>query len=823
MTLPTQARIVIVGGGIAGCSTAYHLAALGEKDVLVLEQGRLTCGTTWHAAGLVGQMRPNRTMTRMSKYGIELYATLEAETGLATGWKQCGSVNVARTHERLLTLRSQLALARSFGVECEEISPARAGELFAPLRTDDLAGAIWIPGDGKANPADLCMSLAKGARQRGVKIVEDAEVTAVRSARLGHGAAVTGLRVRHGGEAHEIACEVVVNCAGQWARQFGVLAGVNVPLWSAEHFYIVTERIEGVHPMLPVMRDADGFIYYKEEVGGLLMGGFEPQAKPWRVDPIPATFQFQLLDEDWEQFEPLMLAAIHRTPCLETARVKMLLNGPESFTPDGNFILGEAPELRRFFVAAGFNSAGIANSGGAGKLIAEWIVAGAAQTDLADVDIRRFGPHTANKKALAERTGETLGLHYAMRWPRQELETARPLRTSPLHDLLAAKGAVFGAKNGWERASYFRQDAPAAPPYPQTLGRPAWLADVVREQRATRQAVALYDQTSFGKLLVQGRDALAVLQRLCANEMDVAPGRMVYTPMLNERGGHESDVTVTRLAPDRFLVVTGSAQATRDLDWIERHLGASEAAVVTDVSGMTSVLSLMGPNARALLGRAGAPETFEAIGPEQLRFSTTREIDVGFARVRAARMSYVGGPGYELYVPVEMARHVWLALHEAAEGLGVEGGGLADAGYYALDALRIEAGRRAWGAELGADETPFEAGTTFAVKLAKDDGFIGRDALAALQSAPLRKRLVTIVLDAPEPYAWGGETLLVDGQPVGELTSAGWSAAAGRCIGLGYLRGAAAGREHAGSAVTVDLWGEATPAAAWDRWAAPVG
>ncbi len=750
MPLPTHARIVIVGGGIAGCSTAYHLAALGEKDVLVLEQGKLTCGTTWHAAGLVGQMRPNRTMTRMSKYGIELYATLEAETGLATGWKQCGSVNVAGTRERMMVLRKQLALARSFGVECEEISPARAGELFPVLRTDDLAGAIWIPGDGKANPADLTMSLAKGARMRGVKIVEDGEVLAVLRESGAGGPRTTGLRVRHDGDEVEIACEIVVNCAGQWARQFGALAGVNVPLWSAEHFYIVTDRIDGVHPMLPVLRDPDGCIYFKEEVGGLLMGGFEPKAKPWTVDPIPATFQFQLLDEDWDQFEPLMTAAIHRTPCLETAKIKMLLNGPESFTPDGNFILGEAPELRNFFVAAGFNSAGIANSGGAGKLLAEWIVAGAPQSDLADVDIRRFGAHTANKKALAERTGETLGLHYAMRWPRQELETARPLRTSPLYDLLAAGGATFGAKNGWERASYFRVGSDGStPPYPHTLAKPAWLADVVREQRATRRAVALYDQTSFGKMLLQGRDALAVLQRLCANEMDVAPGRMVYTPMLNERGGFESDVTVTRLDVDRFLIVTGSAQTPRDLDWIARHTRAGEAAALVDVSAMTAVLSLMGPNAHALLGRVGAAGTLAALGAERLRFAATAEIDLGFARVRAARMSYVGGPGYELYVPIEMARHVYLALHEASEGLGDgDGGAWPNAGYYALDALRIEAGRRAWGAELGPDETPFEAGTMFAVKLAKRAEFIGKTALARLHDQPPRKKLVTIVADA---------------------------------------------------------------------------
>jgi glycine cleavage system aminomethyltransferase T/glycine/D-amino acid oxidase-like deaminating enzyme len=825
MTLPARARIVVVGGGIAGCSTAYHLAKLGEKDVLLLEQGKLTCGTTWHAAGLVGQMRPNRTMTQMSRYGIELYSTLEAETGLATGWKRCGSVNVARTPERMKVLRKQLSLARSFGVECTEIGPAEAGTLFPPMRTDDLQGAMWIPGDGKANPADLTMSLARGARLGGVRVVEEAEVVAVRHDLGPGGRTVRGVRVRHGGDEVEIECERFVNCAGQWARQLGTLAGVGVPLWSAEHFYIVTGHIDGAHPMLPVMRDPDGCIYYKEEVGGLLMGGFEPKAKPWRVDPIPSTFQFQLLDEDWEQFEPLMAAALHRTPCLETAEIKMLLNGPESFTPDGNFILGEAPELRGFFVCAGFNSAGIANSGGAGRLIAEWIVGGEPPGDLADVDICRFAPHWANKKALAERTGETLGLHYAMRWPRQELETARPLRTSPLHDWLAGRGAVFGSKNGWERPNWFRPAGAASAAVcslsvdEPTLGKPGWLAAVIAEQRATRQAVALYDQSSFGKLLVQGTDALALLQRACANEMDVAPGRMVYTPTLNARGGYESDVTVTRLDADRFLVVTGSAQATRDLDWLARQRRAGEHATLTEASGMFSVLSLMGPNARALLGRAGGAETAAALDASSLAFAHTREIDVGFARVRAARMSYVGGPGFELYVPAEMARHVALALHAASEGLGPDGGMLADAGYFTLDALRIEAGRRAWGAELGPDETPFEAGGMFAVSLGKAADFIGREALLRAQGQPLRKKLVTIVPASAETYLWGGEALLVEGQPAGEITSAGWSAAAGRCIGLGYLRGEQATRTHEGTGVAVDLWGDPVDATAWDRWA----
>jgi 4-methylaminobutanoate oxidase (formaldehyde-forming) len=608
----------------------------------------------------------------------------------------------------------------------------------------------------------------------------------------------------------DVRCETLVNCAGQWARQFGALAGVNVPLYPAEHFYIVTERIEGVHPMLPVMRDPDGFIYYKEEVGGLLMGGFEPQAKPWKVDPIPSTFQFQLLDEDWDQFEPLMKNAIHRTPCLETARVKMLLNGPESFTPDGNFILGEAPELRNYFVCAGFNSAGIANSGGAGRLIAEWIIGGEAPSDLWDVDVRRFGSFTGNRRALAARTAETLGLHYAMRWPRQELESARPLRTSPLYDLLAAKGAEFGSKNGWERANYFKRDGAARPAF--GLGQPGWLPWMIEEMRATREAVALYDQTSFGKLLLQGRDALPLLQRLCANELDVDIGRMVYTAMLNQRGGFESDLTVMRQAQDRFLVVTGSAQPQRDRDWIERHIAAGEFVTVTDVSALYSVLSLMGPNARELLMRVSPDD----LSPQALKFSHTREIDLGLARVRAARMSYVGGPGYELYVPIEMARHVYLALHEAGAGLG-----LRDAGYFALDALRIEAGRRAWGHELGPDETPWQAGLAFAVKLDKPAPFIGREALLRTRGQPLAKKLLTFVLDDPGAYAWGGEAIEIDGQSVGELSSAGWSLAAGACVGLGYLRGSAAQRVHRGTPVTIDLWGERLAAAAWDEAVGP--
>ena len=827
MNLPTQAQTVIVGGGIAGCSVAYHLAKAGRTDVLLLEQGKLTSGTTWHAAGLVGQMRPNRNMTTMSKYGIELYSSLEAETGLATGWKQCGSVNVASTPERMRVLKKQTAMAHSFGVECHLISPQEVKDKYPIIRHEDLQGGIWLPGDGKANPADLCMSLAKGARNRGVKIVEGVEVVGVV---IENGCAV-GVRVKNlaekDSEETTIRCETLVNCAGQWARQFGRLAGVTVPLYSAEHFYIVTGKIDGVHPMLPVMRDPDGLIYYKEEVGGLVMGGFELAAKPWKVDPIPNTFQFELLGEDWDQFEPLMKNAIHRTPALETAEIKMLLNGPESFTPDGNFILGEAPEVRNYFVCAGFNSAGIANSGGAGRLMAEWIIGGEPSTDLWDVDIRRFGWFMGNRKMLAERTGETLGLHYAMRWPRQELVTARPLRTSPLYDLLKEKGAEFGSRNGWERSNYFRPAGQSAPAH--SLGKPAWLPWMIEEQRATREAVAIYDQTSFSKLLLQGRDALAVLQRLCANEMEVPVNKMVYTAMLNERGGFESDLTVIRQQPnsqgERFLIITGSAQTTRDFDWISRHIAPHEHALLTDVSPLYSVLGVMGPKARELLARV-SPDDLSSDG---LKFSQTKLIDLSLARVRAARMSYVGGPGFELYVPVEMTRHVYLALHEAGRDLGLK-----DAGYFALDALRVEMGRRAWGAELGPDETPFEAGLTYAVKLDKPADFIGKAALIAKEGQPLRKKLVTVVLDSGDDYVWGGESILLGGESVGELSSAGWSPrahahgsvqaamGAGACVGLGYLRGPAANQAHAGTAAFIDVWGERRPVKLFDKWPAPL-
>jgi len=773
--IPSHAQVVIVGGGIIGAATGYHLARLGITDVVLLEQGQLTCGTTWHAAGLVGQTRATRNATRMSRYGIELYATLEQETGLATGWKQCGSLNVAKTPERMQLIRRQMARARAFGVEYEYVTPAEARSIAPILYTDDLTGAVWIPGDGKANPTDLTQSLAKGARMRGAKFYESVQATGVRLVH-GHVAAVDWRS--HDGEG-TLNCETVVNCAGQWAREFALTTGVSVPLSSAEHFYIVTKPIAGVSGDLPVIRDPDGFIYYKEEVGGLVMGGFEPVAKPWRVPRIPDRFEFQLLPEDWDQFEILMQNAIHRTPCLETAEVKLLLNGPESFTLDGNFILGETPEVRGYFVCAGFNSAGIANAGGAGRLVAEWIAGGQAPVDLWDVDIRRFSPLHANRKHLADRTVETLGLHYAMRWPREELQTVRPLRRSPLYDRLRAKHAVFGTKLNWERANYFLPAGAAEPAY--TLGTPGWLPYVLDEQRACREAVVVFDQTSFAKFVLKGRDALNVLQRLCANHIDVPVAKIVYTPMLNERGGVEADLTITRLALDTFFLLSGSGQATRDAAWIERHIEPDKCAVLVDVTSAYSVLSVMGPRAEALLSRLSPADLSRVALP----FATTAEIDIGYARARAARMSYVGGPGFELVVPTELC----VTLYEALFDVGPEFG-LQDAGYYALDALRIEAGRRAWGAELSPDETPWEAGLDTSIDLDKPAQFLGRDSLLRQRDAGVRKRLVKLTFDDQAAFPWGGEPILMDGRDVGELTSAGYSRKLGRAVALGYARAA---------------------------------
>lgn len=767
---PTEARVVIVGGGIMGCSTAYHLAKLGWKDVVLLEQGRLSGGTTWHAAGLVGQLRSYQNLTRLIRYSTELYSKLEAETGLATGWKQCGSLSVARTEERMVLLRRSAAMANAQGVDCEPLTPKQAGEKYPIMRTDDLVGAVWLPGDGKANPADITQALARGARNGGVRIFEKTRVTAIDT----KDGRVAGVQTTEGA----IKAEIVVNCGGQWARQLARTVGVTVPLYSCEHMYIVTEKMDDVPRDLPVIRDPDGYIYFKEEVGGLLMGGFEPEAKPWDKDIIPDDFEFGMLPDDWDQFQILMDNALIRVPSLEKTGIKTFMNGPESFTPDLNYILGEAPQLKGFFVGAGFNSMGIASSGGAGMALAEWIVAGEPTLDLWPVDIRRFAGFHGNDAWLKSRVAETLGLHYKMPWPQREQESGRPFRRSPLYDRLKARGAWFGNKMGWERPNWFA-GVGKTPDMQYGWGRGAWFDAVAAEHRATREAVTVVDETSFGKILVQGRDAEAQLQRLAANNVAVPVGTTVYTGVLNDRGTFESDLTIARLARDKFLIVTGSAQPVRDMDWLGGHIDQNAHVTLTDVTGAWTVLSVMGPKSRALLQKVSRAD----FSNEGFPFATIREVGVGHATVLASRRTYMGELGWELYVPVEFAVTVFETLHEAGAGFG-----LRDAGYYAVECLRLEKGYRAWGRELTPDDTPFQAGLGWAVKLDKPGGFIGQKALIEAKGKPLARRLVSVVLEDREPLLWGGEALLRDGRPVGDLTSAGYGHTVGASVGLGYVK-----------------------------------
>jgi 4-methylaminobutanoate oxidase (formaldehyde-forming) len=768
VTVPSHARVVVIGAGIAGCSVAYHLTKLGWRDVVLLERRDISCGTTWHAAGLVGQLRATQNLTRLAKYGADLYETLEAETGQATGFRRPGSVSLARNAERMHELKRLASMARCFGVEVEVITPAEAGRRWPLIRTDDLAGALWLPRDGRTNPIDTTLALAKGARMGGATILENTAVTGI-TVRNG---AVVGVKTSQG----DIACEAVVNCAGMWARDLGRMAGVAVPLHASEHFYIVTEPMAGVTPDLPVLRDPDGYIYVREEVGGLLMGGFEPVAKPWGMSGIPADFAFSLLPEDWDHFQVMMEQAIHRIPAIETAPVRRHVNGPESFTPDGRYLLGEAPECRGFYVAAGFNSIGIASGAGAGKAVAEWIVGGEPPMDLWDVDIRRVAPFQTNPRYLHDRTSEMVGRLYAMHWPFDQPRTSRNVRLSVLHDRLAARGAVFGTVLGWERANWYARPGMERA-YRYSWGRQNWFECSAEEHRAVREAVGLFDQSSFTKLRLEGPDAVAVLQRLCANDVDVPVGRLVYTQMLNARGGIEADLTVTRLAEDAYFIVTGASVATHDTDWIRRNLGDARV-VLTDVTPASAVLGVMGPRARTLLARLTDADLSNAAFP----FLASREIWVGSARVRASRVTYVGELGWELYVPTDQAAGVYDALAAVGEDLG-----LRHAGYHAMDSLRIEKAYRSWGHDLGSEDTPLQAGLGFAVRIDKRVSFLGRDALLAQREKPLTRRLVVFTLEDPAPLLYHDEPILRDGALVGRITSGAYGHTIGRAIGLGYV------------------------------------
>ena len=753
--IPKKARAVIIGGGVSGCSVAYHLAKLGWTDVVLLERKQLTSGTTWHAAGLIGQLRASQNMTRLAKYSADLYTRLEAETGIGTGMRQCGSITVALTEERREEIFRQASLARAFDVDVREISPAEVKALYPHLNTSDVVAGVHLPLDGQCDPANIAMALAKGARQNGAQVIEGVKVTAVTHAR----GRVTGVTCVQDGETHVIEAEHVVNCAGMWARDLAGSAGVTVPLHACEHFYIVTEPIAGL-TRLPVLRVPDEATYYKEDAGKMLVGAFELKAKPWGMEGIREDFCFDQLPDDFDHFQPILEDAINRMPMLETAGIHTFFNGPESFTPDDRYYLGEAPELGNYWVACGYNSIGIVSSGGAGMALAQWMNDGEPPFDLWEVDIRRAQPFQKNRAYLKERVSETLGLLYADHYPYRQMATSRGVRRSPLHEHLKARGAVFGEVAGWERANWFAKPGQERE-YRYSWKRQNWFDNQRDEHMAVRTGVGLFDLTSFGKIRIEGRDAASFLQRLCANDVAVEPGRIVYTQMLNSRGGIECDLTVTRLSETAFLAVVPGATLQRDLAWLRRHLTGDEFVVVTDVTASESVLCLMGPKSRDLIKRV-SPNDFSNDGHP---FGTAREIEIGMGLARAHRVTYVGELGWELSVSADQTAHVFEALEAAGADLG-----LTLCGLHTLDSCRIEKAFRHFGHDITDEDHVLEAGLGFAVKTGKGD-FIGREAVLRKKEEGLTRRMVQFRLKDAEPLLFHNEALVRDGKIVSNITS----------------------------------------------------
>ena len=768
MTLPTHASIVVIGGGIIGCSTAYHLARDHKADVVLLEQGRLTSGSTWHAAGLVGQLRSSASITRVLKYSVELYKGLAAETGLETGWKMTGCLRLATNPDRWTEYKRLATTARSFGMDMHLISPAEVKAMWPLMDVSDLVGASWLPTDGQANPADITQSLAKGARMHGAKIHEGVRVTGFEM----DGTRIIAVLTDQG----RIACDKVVNCAGQWARQLGAMCGINVPLQPVKHQYIVTDRIDGLTPETPTLRDPDRRTYFKEEVGGLVMGGYEPNPQPWTTGDVPDDWEFRLFDDDFDHFEQHMEQAIARVPALAQTGVKQMINGSESFTPDGNFILGAAPECPNMYVGAGFNAFGIASGGGAGWVLAEWVVSGEAPLDLWVVDIRRFSDLHRDRAWVCDRTLEAYGKHYTIAWPHEEYTSGRPRIVSPLYDRFKAEGAVFGSKLGWERANWFAGANETARDIP-AMGRQNWFTAVGREHVCVREAVAIFDQSSFAKFEVTGPGAAQALDWICANDVTRPPGRLTYTQLLNSRGGIEADLTVARIDDERFYVVTGTGFRTHDAAWITEHL--SGGAVLSDVTEHWGTLSVMGPRARSVLQQVTDFDMSNA----NLPFGHIREIGIAGATVRALRVSYVGELGYELHVPLTGLVAVYDALTQAGAADGIR-----PAGYRAIESLRLEKGYRAWGADITPNDTPIEAGLGWAVKLGRNADFLGRAALEKVAGKLPVKRLVGLAVDDDRAVLVGRETILRDGLPVGYLTSGGYGYTLGKGIGYGYVR-----------------------------------
>ena len=769
-SLPTQARVVIIGGGVIGCSIAYHLAKLGWRDVVLLERKQLTSGTTWHAAGLLTSLRDTETQTRLAKYSQDLYRRLEAETGQATGLIDCGSIQLAKTKDKVEEMRRGLRMAGCFGVEAYEISPAEVKQKWPLAQVDDLLAAFYFPNDARVNPTDVTQALARGARAGGVQILENVAVTDI----LIDNDRVTGVRTASG----DIAAEYVVNCAGMWARAIGRMAGVNVPLQAAEHYYLISEPVAGVHPLLPILRDPGNAAYIREEAGKIMVGLFEPIARPWAVDGIPGDFTFGDIPPDWERMVPHIEKAMQRVPLLLETGIKLLFCGPESFTPDHNYLMGEAPNLRNFFVAAGFNSLGILSGGGVGQVMAHWIVNGHSPMDVWSVNLRRMHPWQDNNRYLQDRTVESLGIGYQDHWPFRQWTTARGVKKGILHDRLAAAGACFGESAGWERPNWYAKPG-QLPEYGYSWGRQNWFDNNAAEHAAVRERVGLFEQSSFSKLWVQGRDAVAVLNRVATADIDVAIGRCVYTQFLNTRGGIEADLTVTRLASDRFLVLTAAFTQTHVEAWIRSNIPAEASCVLTDVSNAYAMLNIQGPASRALLQSLSQDDFSAAAFP----FAAAREVRLGYQTVLAIRLTYVGELGWELYIPTPFALPVYDALVAAGTAHGLQ-----HCGYHTLNSLRIEKAYREWAHDIGPDDSPFEAGLAFTCAWQKTGGFIGREALLRQRAAGLaRRRLVQFLLDEPEPFVYHNEPIYRDGESAGFVTSGMYGHTLGAAVAMGYI------------------------------------
>ena len=767
--LPNQTSVVIVGGGVVGCSIAYHLVKLGISDVLLLERKQLSSGTTWHAAGLVGQLRATQNLTQLAKYSTDLYTRLEAETGQATGFKQNGSLSLAVNMERLEELRRGASMARVFGVAVEEIGPKDILAKYPLLNIDDVVGGVFLPKDGQINPSDLTQALAKGARGGGATILENTAVTDI----LIKNGKVIGVSV--GDET--VKTEIVVNCTGMWGRSVGAMTQTPLPLHACEHFYVVTEPFDGVTPDLPVLRDQDNYAYYKEDAGKILLGAFEPNAKPWGMDGIPEEFCFDELPSDIEHFMPVLERAMARMPSLMNVGIRTWFCGPESFTPDNRYHLGEVPDIKGLFVACGFNSIGIQSAGGVGKVIAEWIHEGHPPMDLWDVDIRRNMPFQNNERYLRERGSECLGLLYAVHWPFYQYQTARGTRKSPLHDRLLAAGACFGEAAGWERANWY-SPGETSPSYEYSYRRQNWFQQSAEEHRAVREGVGLFDQTSFAKFQMAGRDAVSVLNGVSANQIDVTVGRTVYTQWLNDRGGIEADLTVTRIGENEFFIVTSATSQVRDFHWLKDHIPDEAHAFLTDITSAQAVLSIMGPKARDLLTTITSSDVSHNAFP----FGQSKVIEIGNALVRATRLTYVGELGWELYIPMEFAQGVYDEIISAGENFG-----LRHVGYHAMDSLRLEKAYRHWGHDITDEDTPLEAGLGFAVAWDKSCGFIGRDMLLQKRQIGPARRLVQFRLLNPENLLYHNEPVWRDGVIVGYLSSGAYGHTLGAAIGMGYI------------------------------------